>query len=549
MVKYAQIQNLLIFVSIAGCSADLYSHVYSLQDLFLKEEGIVAILKKALTINNNKEITDYLERFKSRENEVPIGHDKVEKRNEHIEATLEKLVGNPVHVYTLIYRYYKLLPTIRKKIDPKLDEFVDEIINGEAPSLGDFDGAAMALARIQFTYRIPVSDLAKGIINGVETEARLTADELFEIAEQRVSGRVISKHGHPKDYAIAFEFAEAALEICKDGIQKAKLLVFMNQLMNEHDQYWIGHSAGPFVLPNEAFFINKIKNITEEPFVGRRLREVQAQYITPDSLSDVDGATHNVHVFQALCRGERIRYRVQDAAQICFYAIFKSAALPILKVEMLSIDPPLYVFHEVLSKTEIKSFKEYVATRLETASVQRIEAGKVGRQISVDRVQATGWLWEHEYDFLYKLSKKIETFTNLKLARPDNSRIEAYVESEAWQVGVYGPGGHYLPHYDVLQGHGVGYNDHGEYTGNRIATAMFYLSELSGGGTAFPKIGVAAKPRAGSLVLWYNLNHKGEQDILSLHGACPTALGVKWVANKWILSFAQTFKRKCPTSL
>ncbi len=47
------------------------------------------------------------------------------------------------------------------------------------------------------------------------------------------------------------------------------------------------------------------------------------------------------------------------------------------------------------------------------------------------------------------------------------------------------------------------------FAGNRIATAMFYLSELSGGGTAFPKIGVAAKPRAGSLVLWYNLNHKG----------------------------------------
>ena len=43
-------------------------------------------------------------------------------------------------------------------------------------------------------------------------------------------GRVVSKHGHPKDYAIAFEFAEAALEISTDGIQKAKLLVFMNQL-------------------------------------------------------------------------------------------------------------------------------------------------------------------------------------------------------------------------------------------------------------------------------------------------------------------------------
>ena len=36
--------------------------LFSLQDLFLKEEGIVAVLKKAITINNNKEIDDYLKR-------------------------------------------------------------------------------------------------------------------------------------------------------------------------------------------------------------------------------------------------------------------------------------------------------------------------------------------------------------------------------------------------------------------------------------------------------------------------------------------------------
>ena len=52
-------------------------------------------------------------------------------------------------------------------------------------------------------------------------------------------------------------------------------------------------------------------------------------------------------------------------------------------------------------------------------------------------------------------------------------------------------------------------NAHVIFTGNRIATAMFYLSELNGGGTAFPKLGVAAKPRAGSLVFWYNLKHTG----------------------------------------
>ena len=40
----------------------------------------------------------------------------------------------------------------------------------------------------------------------------------------------------------------------------------------------------------------------------------------------------------------------------------------------------------------------------------------------------------------------------------------------------------------------------------RIATVMFYLSDLVGGYTAFPNMGVAVPPRAGSAVFWYNLD-------------------------------------------
>ena len=35
---------------------------------------------------------------------------------------------------------------------------------------------------------------------------------------------------------------------------------------------------------------------------------------------------------------------------------------------------------------------------------------------------------------------------------------------------------------------------------------MFYLSDLVGGFTAFPNMGVAARPSAGSAVFWYNLD-------------------------------------------
>ena len=58
---------------------------------------------------------------------------------------------------------------------------------------------------------------------------------------------------------------------------------------------------------------------------------------------------------------------------------------------------------------------------------------------------------------------------------------------------------------------------------------MFQLSDdLLGGGTAFPQIGAVAFPSRGSVVFWYSLTRDGERDPLSLHGACPTVLGVKW---------------------
>ena len=78
---------------------------------------------------------------------------------------------------------------------------------------------------------------------------------------------------------------------------------------------------------------------------------------------------------------------------------------------------------------------------------------------------------------------------------------------------------------------------------------MFYLSNLVGGFTAFPNVGVAAQPREGTAVFWYNLEENGEQSELPLHGACPVLLGLKWVANKWIREGAQLWTRPCPANL
>lgn len=90
---------------------------------------------------------------------------------------------------------------------------------------------------------------------------------------------------------------------------------------------------------------------------------------------------------------------------------------------------------------------------------------------------------------------------------------------------------------------------------------VIQLSDVIGGGTAFPRFGSVATPTPGSLLFWYNLHPDGSQHKLSLHAGCPTLFGLKWgeikrssvhvhidylfaVANKWIHEPHQVTKVK-----
>merc|ERR1712013_780814 len=116
----------------------------------------------------------------------------------------------------------------------------------------------------------------------------------------------------------------------------------------------------------------------------------------------------------------------------------------------------------------------------------------------------------------------------------------------------YMNGGHYNPHHDYVMrekvpDHMIFLPDKNLFIGDRVATWMFYMSDVEEGGrTVFPRIGAGVKPRAGSAVFWYNLLPNGDPDKLTLHGACPVLYGTKWVANKWIREGAQLFRRPCP---
>ena len=387
--------------------------------------------------------------------------------------------------------------------------------------------------------------------------------EIIDIATRRISGDFPIRPGVYKEYALAYEWAEAALNTIpelnllpesKNNLTGA-IQAFLVTVQKDHDLRFSPMEMSPGNLPNEEFFITKIGDNVKPGRLGFELRKKEAKALEKIVRSENNVAgSYNLHDFYNLCRGDRVPVlsKKKEKEQKCYLTNVNEARFIIkpLKMEVLSEKPPVAVFHEILSKKDISSMKHYVSNQLNAAEIQDVsKADGKGAKVTTERTQSSGWLWEHQFPFLYNLSNLLEKITKLKVARPDNNHIDNIVEAEAWQVGVYGPGGHYLPHYDsfdILDP--SSYTPDGVWVGNRMSTVMFYLSDVVGGATAFPSLGVAARPRAGSMVFWHNLKQSGEREMMSLHGACPTALGIKWVSNKWIREGAQVFQRPCALS-
>lgn len=150
-------------------------------------------------------------------------------------------------------------------------------------------------------------------------------------------------------------------------------------------------------------------------------------------------------------------------------------------------------------------------------------SGEARGRVSEGRTNALTWV-KHDADpRVREAAERVAEVVGLPL-----------VHAESLQVIHYEPGQEYRAHfdaYDLSTEKGKLYCARG---GQRLVTALAYLSDVEGGETGFPKLGIEVAPRRGRVLVFHNC-HAGTtvRDPRSYHQGKPPVRGDKWAFNLW----------------
>ncbi|KAL5009467.1 hypothetical protein ScPMuIL_011772, partial [Solemya velum] len=409
-------------------------------------------------------------------------------RSEHERRRFDpNFAGNPINDYHIVDRYINgwrkyvlgnLVCGHCPATKPILDFEVSYnyiIRNNDGPALDDLENIADAIARLTQMYNLELSDIFSGKIMGTQTDP-LDIREIEHIIDVLHSRDLFEDEGY------WLESLLAKINTDSDVLPLPEQRRFYKKLGRAYYMAGVPHEAIDWL----AHYVEKVpddKNMTAELDWYMSLDHNKMARAS----TGIDNTKHADEidpVYIALCNGEELRSPVDTAKLKCFN---RKTKIPYLyaKEEVMNYDPRVSLFHEVISENETKLVRTLAESQLDRSLVE----APAGFERDKIRISQTAWLHDVFHPIIGKLSRRIETLTGLNLREKD-----FVSDCEPLQVLNYGVGGLYVPHYDYLEETA----DVGDSvptsllnSGDRIATWLFYLSDVQyGGSTVYPKLKV-----------------------------------------------------------
>nr|CAD7453803.1 unnamed protein product [Timema tahoe] len=520
---------------VSRVNSEVYTALVEMEELLETE----AVLMRTLE--------DYITAQEDRLNQLRRQAGEYAKEHEEASQDVQAYLSNPINAYLLVKR----LTTDWKQVESFM---VDDITQGFAenltryhqilkfPSDEDLNGAAVALMRLQDTYKLDTSSVARGELNGIQYSTELTAGDCFELGRQSYNngdfyhtvlwmtealGRYQDESNKTTTKSDILEYLAFSTYMQGNVHRALKLTDELLEILPNHER----------AVGNKVYYLQDLEKRkkgqkrgedgaddtpADEPYTVTEKR--------PQPLTDLPERD----LYEMLCRGD---VTVPDSVLSQLKCSYVDGGVPFLKLARVKMEeafhkPRIVIYHDVIYDSEIATIKRLAQPRFRRATVQNYQTGQL--EVAHYRISKSAWLKEEDHEHVARVNQRAEDLTSLTVAT-----------AEELQVVNYGIGGHYEPHFDFARK-----EEHNAFkslgTGNRIATLLFYMSDVEqGGATVFPAIHLALYPKKGTAAFWYNLHPNGEGDYLTRHAACPVLTGSKWVSNKWIHEAGQEFRRPC----
>ncbi|XP_072523004.1 prolyl 4-hydroxylase subunit alpha-1a isoform X2 [Salminus brasiliensis] len=528
---------LLISCLLPKCSAhnDFFTSIGQMTDLLFTEKDLVTSLK------------DYIKAEESKLEQVKQWAEKLDALTATATQDPEGFLGHPVNAFKLMKRLNTEWGEVEDLVLKDMsDGFISNLTIQRQyfPNDEDQTGAAKALLRLQDTYKLDTHTISTGDLPGVTSDlpykSTLTVEDCFELGKIPYSEadyyhtelwmgqalRQLDKGEESSidavtvlDYLSYSIYQQGELERALEYTKRLLILDPEHQRANGNLKYFEYQLA-------KQRKAEKVQSGTTEEKKEREKRETEKKKsFYPEKRK-----------YEQLCRGEGIKLTARRQSRL-FCRFYDNNRHPYyilgpVKQEDEWDRPRIIRYHNIISDKEMEKVKELAKPRLRRATVHDPQTGKL--TTAQYRVSKSAWLAAYEHPLVDHINQRIQDITGLDVTT-----------AEELQVANYGVGGQYEPHFDFgRKDEPDAFKELG--TGNRIATWLFYMSDVAAGGaTVFPEVGAAVKPMKGTAVFWYNLFPSGEGDYSTRHAACPVLVGNKWVSNKWIHERGQEFRRPC----
>lgn len=374
-----------------------------------------------------------------------------EYQREHDEASKDPsgYLLNPINAFLLTKRLtvdWKDIETFMVqdsgvKFVQNVSDYREEI---KFPSEEDLTGAVEALIRLQDTYNLATESVARGELNGVQYSTAMRSEDCYEIGRQTYSNH---------DYRHTIMWMNEALALLNNDsrIPRSDMLEYLAfstfkqgdveralEMTYELLELAPNHSRAR---GNVAYYQRELARKNQKSLLRG---DDGSEDVPRDNSLDFyeigygpyDYDVPERKMYELACRGELKPDESLIATLFCHYVDNGVPFLKIapLKLEQVSHDPYIVIYHHVMYDAEIEKIKVMAKPRFRRATVQNHKTGEL--EHAHYRISKSAWLKDAEDKVIRDVVQRTVDMTGLSMDT-----------AEELQVVNYGIGGHYEPHY------------------------------------------------------------------------------------------------------